>query len=406
MRRLLVLLMVAPVLAEEGGAGGEARLERLAMARLAFDARLKLADMLREDGKAKEALAAYARAASYFESALSAAESPLDPAGPVARADPVERALKWLATHQDDTGCWDADEFMKHDPADDKCDGKGAPTSDALATGLATLAFLGAGYLDRGGAAENPYATNVRQALIFLMASQQEDGSFVAGSLHGNAIATLAMCEAFAMTRNPRYRLPAEKGIAFLLKQQTAGAGWKDPALRDASLTAWCACALKSGRSAGLDPPERALADTLTWVDSVTDKETGRVGGEAKTEAATAAALFTRTLCGQGPLAVEAIPKGAKLCAAKPPLWNAEEGTIDLDYWFWGTRALFHVGGEPWGTWTASIKAAIVDRQQAAGSRTGSWDPVGVEGGRVHATALMALDLEVYYRYAHAIGGR
>ena len=152
--------------------------------------------------------------------------------------------------------------------------------------------------------------------------------------------------------------------------------------------------------------PERAFADALTWVESVTDKGTGRVGGEAKTEGATAAAVFTRMLCGQRPLAVEAIPKGAKLCAAKPPVWNVEEGTVDMDGWLWGTFALFQVGGEPWRAWTASTKAAIVDRQQAAGSRAGSWDPVGLEGGRVQATALMAITLEVYYRYAQALGGR
>jgi hypothetical protein len=96
---------------------------------------------------------------------------------------------------------------------------------------------------------------------------------------------------------------------------------------------------------------------------------------------------------------VEAIPKGARLCAARPPAWNAEEGTIDMDYWFWGTRALFRAGDEPWRLWSAAMRTAMVDRQQAAGSRAGSWDPVGVEGGRVAATAPGARS-QVYYRYA------
>ncbi|MFI5402987.1 MAG: prenyltransferase/squalene oxidase repeat-containing protein [Planctomycetota bacterium] len=316
-------------------------------------------------------------------------------------AEAVERALRWLAAHQDDTGGWDSAGFMKHDRADDRCDGKGAATFDVGVTGLATLAFLGAGYNDRGSAAENPHAKNVRNALRFLMSAQGEDGNFMPAeaprSLLGNAIATLALAEAFAKTRNPRYKRPAEQGVAFLLKQQTAGAAWGEPAL-----TAWCVSALASARGAGIDVPERALADALAWVESATDKGTGRVGPEAKTEAATAAGLLTRMLCGQGPLAVETIPKGAKLCAAKPPAWNAEEGTIDMDYWLWGTLALFQVGPDPWRDWSAALKTAILDRQQAAGSRAGSWDPVGVEGGRIHATALMALNLEVYYRYARA----
>jgi hypothetical protein len=408
MRALLILVLVAPAIPDEAAE----RAERLAMARLAFDARLKLSDLLREDGKRAEALVAYARAIEHFESALAAAESKGElafggRAGGRRPADnPVERGLKWLAAHQDDTGGWDADGFMKHDPEADRCDGRGAAHADVAVTGLATITFLGAGYLDRGGPPDNPYSGNVKEAMRFLLASQKEDGSFVEGSLEGNAVAAVAVCEAFALTRNPLYRLPAERAVGFLLKQQAAGAAWKSASGRDASLTAWCVSALASARGAGIEMPERPFADVLTWIDSVTDRGTGRVGEAARTEGATAAAILTRTLCGQGPLAVEAIPKGATLCAAKPPVWNAEEGTIDMDSWWWGTRALFEIGGKPWTAWSARLKTAIVDRQQAVGSRAGSWDPMGVEGGRVHATALMTLNLEVYYRYAPLVGGR
>lgn len=44
----------------------------------------------------------------------------------------VDLGLKWLADHQDveESGMWDCDEFMKHDPADDKCDGPGKALFD------------------------------------------------------------------------------------------------------------------------------------------------------------------------------------------------------------------------------------------------------------------------------------
>ncbi len=408
MRALLILLLVAPAIPDDAAA----RAERLAMARLGFDARLKLADLLREDGKRAEALAAYAKALDHFEAALAAAESKVEVAfggragGRRPADNPVERGLKWLAAHQDDTGAWDADGFMKHDPEADRCDGRGAATADVAVTALATLAFLGAGYLDRGAPADNPYAENVARAMRFLLTSQKEDGSFVEASLEGDAFAAVAVSEAFALTRNPRYRLPAERAVGFLLKQQTQGAAWKSASGRDASLTAWCVSALASARAAGIDIPEAALADALTWVESVTDKATGRVGEAGKTEGATAPAILIRTRCGQGPLAVEAIPKGAALCAARPPVWNVEDGTIDMDAWWWGTLALSEAGGDPWTAWSARLKTAIVDRQQSIGSRAGSWDPLGVEGGRIHATALMTMNLEIYYRYANVLGAR
>jgi hypothetical protein len=412
MRYLLLLLFVAGALGQEGGGAGGADLERLHMARLAFDARLKLADLLREEGKEKEALEAYARAAAIFEAALGAAQPQIAiGAGfrgravrhPPPDANAVERGLQWLAAHQDpDTGCFDADGFMKHDPKEDRCDGKGAADADIAVTGLAALAFLGAGYTDRGAAAENPYAATVRAALAFLMAAQKDDGTFGTGSLRSDAIATVALCEVFVLTRNPRYRLPAERGVAALLRQQAAGAAWKD----DATLTAWCVSAVASARGAGLDVPEASLRDALTWAGTATDAASGRVGKEGKTERLTAATIFTRMLCGQAPLAVDAIPKGSALCAAKPPLWSVDEGTIDMEYWRFGTLALYRAGGADWRAWSGAMRAAIVDRQQAAGSRAGSWDPVGVEGGRIEATALMTLSLEVYYRYADAMGVR
>ncbi|MFB3065023.1 MAG: HEAT repeat domain-containing protein, partial [Planctomycetota bacterium] len=84
----------------------------------------------------------------------------------------VDLGLEWLAAHQDLTGetlrgFWDADEFMKHDPAQDKCDGPGKALYDPGVTSLAVLSFLGLGYTDRGEA--NPYAKNVDGGLSYLM---------------------------------------------------------------------------------------------------------------------------------------------------------------------------------------------------------------------------------------------
>jgi hypothetical protein len=433
----------------------EAAIETLAMARLALEARLKLADLLREEGKRADALAAYKDALARFEAELPVANEVVveeiglgGGVGAPPRGRPgvrraaesaVELGLQWLSVHQDDDGRWDCDEFMKHDPEADRCDGKGAPAYDVGVTGLAVLAFLGAGYTDRGSVQENKYAKNVRQGLRFLMTQQDAEGCFGPRVKHefmyNHAIATLAMCEAYWMTRNPRYRKPAQDGIAFLLKAQNPGAGWRyEPRGResDTSVTAWCVAALKSARYAGFqeEVPDKAFADALAWVEKMTDPVSGRVGynfpgGPAcrteamarrfpveKTESLTAAGIFTRMLCGQHPRGTEAIAKGARLCVLKPPVWDPDGGTIDMYYWYWGTLALFQVGGEEWRTWNGKMREAILKTQhpKGSGSRTGSWDPIdpwGLEsGGRVYATALMTMSLEVYYRYDRAFGAR
>ena len=65
--------------------------------------------------------------------------------------------------------------------------------------------------------------------------------------------------------------------------------------------------------------------------------------------------------------------------------------------------ASFHAGGPQWEAWNQHLQGAILPLQhRSGGPLDGSWDPDriwGGHGGRVYATALAALTLEVYYRY-------
>jgi len=345
--------------------------------------------------------------------------------------DAVELALRWLAGHQDvgTDGRWDCDDFMKHDPADDRCDGAGKAHYDAGVTGLALLAFLGAGYTDRGTEAENPFTRNVREGVRYLVGIQDDEGCFgTRGSQHfmyNHAIATLAMSEAFWMTRNPRYRKPAQDGLTFLAQARNPYLAWRYSVRggdNDTSVTGWCVMALKSGRFANLDIDPDAFEGARQWIDRMTDPDTGKVGyllrgGEVarpegmqdrfpadRSESMTSVGLLTRIFLGEDPCESKPIRDGAALLLRRLPSWNPDDGSIDMYYWYYGTLAMFQVGGEPWKQWNRAMKSAILDHQHPrnSGRRTGSWDPLdpwGADGGRVYATAMLCTCLEVYYRY-------
>jgi hypothetical protein len=72
-------------------------------------------------------------------------------------------------------------------------------------------------------------------------------------------------------------------------------------------------------------------------------------------------------------------------------------------YWYYATLALFQVGGEPWAWWNERYRDFAVGLQRRDGCSEGSWDPVdnwlAPYGGRLYATSLNLLSLEVYYRY-------
>jgi len=318
----------------------------------------------------------------------------------------VELGLKWLADHQDKDGKWSASNFNEHDPADDKCDGAGGRAYDAGVTALATVAFLGAGYHDRGGREAKRYARQVGRALKYLLAHQDEGGIFGAGTphaIHQHALATLALCEAFAMTGDAAYRKAAQRGLDAIAKAKPA----------DIAGTSLCVLALKAGRLAGLRTSAGWMTNARDAVAAAT--VAGRVPNERpadrkdrfppeKSEALTAAGALVRILAGEDPRTSKTIREQAGLCLAKLPAWNPDDGSIDMAYWFLGSSAIFQLGGASWRRWNEAMKEAITKHQhpKGSGARTGSWDPIGVwgpEGGRVYSTALMVLTLETYYRY-------
>ena len=95
-----------------------------------------------------------------------------------------------------------------------------------------------------------------------------------------------------------------------------------------------------------------------------------------------------------------------------PPSWNLNDGSIDMYYWFYGSLAMFQVGGYGWERWQKALDGALIPNQRMDGTYCGfkgSWDPVdpwGPDGGRVYSTALMTMCCEVSWRYARVAEAR
>ncbi len=363
--------------------------------------------------------------------------------------DAVELALKWLAAHQSPDGGWEAEGWnawcdRERNPDGGGLEGAGRFGSDVGVTGLALLAFLGAGYTNRS---EGPNGRVVGDGLKHLRNVQDSYGCFGDGrtgryAAYNHAIAALAMVEAYGMTGSSIFRGPAQKALDFSCAARNPDGVWRygvRPGDDDSAVTGWMTMALKSAQlinaadvKAGKEPSlrydERAFDGVRAWFDAVTDPGTGRVGyqrrgdgvfrpraranafPEWKSESLTAVGMLARIFLGEDPKTSDAIGKGADRCANLVPSWNTTDGSIDMHYWYFGSIAMFRVGGERWKAWEAAMKPAIVDTQRRDTefcAYKGSWDPVdvwGEEGGRVYATAMMCLSLELWYRYDKVFG--
>jgi hypothetical protein len=348
--------------------------------------------------------------------------------------------LEWLKNHQTpDEGYWDCDGFQNRCQKN-ICDGTGYALNDPGVTGLALLAFLGAGHTQR----EGPYKKTVMDGLRYLKDIQDPEGCFGPRTdqhfVYGHAIATLAVAEAYALTNAPTLQPLVEKGLAFIYHCQnpsptgTGFLGWRygvRSGQNDASVTGWMIMALKSASEGGFPVNRPSVEGARAFLDSVTDPATGKVGytqlglspvrqagREARwpierSEAITAVGVFSRVFANQM-LGIDSskdaiLMKGAQLMTAKLPTWNEADGSVDMYYWYYGTLAMFQMGGEHWKKWNRAMKDVIFKHQRTSGDEKGSWDPVdpwGQDGGRVYSTAVMTMCLEVYSRYSRVLGTR
>jgi hypothetical protein len=115
-----------------------------------------------------------------------------------------------------------------------------------------------------------------------------------------------------------------------------------------------------------------------------------------------AAGLFASFLLGRTPDHPVVREQIARLRANRPQWGDVKD--LDQCYmtWYYQNLVFFVLGGEAWARWNPGFRDLLVANQRRGGCADGSWDPVdcwGKHAGRVYATALHVLNLEIYYRY-------
>ncbi|MBK8177809.1 MAG: terpene cyclase/mutase family protein [Planctomycetes bacterium] len=342
---------------------------------------------------------------------------------------PLGDALEWLRQHQSADGSWDCEGFMANCGrihAGSTCDGPGEATHDVGVTGLALLAFLGEGSTTR----EGRYKEQVAKSVKWLKDQQDQDtGIFGEKTGHSwmydHSIATLAMCEAYYFSKSPLLKRSAQDAINLISQARNPYGAWRynypPTGESDTSVTGWCVFAMASAKDGGLSIDPEGFVGAAQFLEEMTDPATGRTGYDSigsassrvpglndqyptdKGEAMTAVAILSRVFMGQDVAKMPVVDKGAELLKSHLPEWDPAGLGNDIYYWYYGSYAMFQLGGPRWEVWNRAAKKALLDSQRKDGDLKGSWDPKdawGHSGGRVYTTALGALCLEVYFRYA------
>jgi hypothetical protein len=337
--------------------------------------------------------------------------------GSAATESAVEAALRWLARHQEADGSWTPSKYDCPSGNDTRC--------RVGVTGLALLAFLGAGYTEKSGM----FADNVKRAEKWLMKQQKangliaeaESGGSGASVGYNHACAALALAEAYGMGKDPEIGKVAQKAVEYSVKvHQNPYGGWRYDAKdsEDTSVSGWFVMQLKSSKIAGLTVDGAGFQGAMSFLDKNTDKQghtSYNSGEKGPSPAMTAVGMVCRQFMGTQ-AGEPVLTGGADYLIKNLPDWEKgkgeqiEGGDAGFYYWYYGTLAMFQMGGDKWTKWNEKLKPTLLNNQckgplplgSSVEDKDGSWDPISwidKYGGRVFTTACGALTMEVYYRY-------
>ncbi|MBX7103950.1 MAG: terpene cyclase/mutase family protein [Gemmataceae bacterium] len=309
----------------------------------------------------------------------------------------VAKGLAWLKKQQKPDGKWK----MLEGTVDD----------DFGATGLALLPFLAGGIthkLDPKDKNSVEYSKCVELGLRWLVNKQQGNGLMGTDTTYrhySHAICVVALCEALGMTNDSTLRGPAQRGVDYLLKAQHSAGGFRYSVGQpgDVSVTGWCLQALQSAKLAGLKVPAEAFYKVGNFLDTMQTQKGAAYGYSSAggRPNMTAVGLLCRAYLGWG-------PKNPAMMAGVENLKKnlPRKGLSEIYYYYYATQVMhFCATEEDWHkVWNPQMRDLLIDTQDnGVGPNRGSWTPdrthTGDGGGRLCATCLSLLTLEVYYRH-------
>ncbi|HVX13382.1 MAG TPA: prenyltransferase/squalene oxidase repeat-containing protein [Pirellulales bacterium] len=334
-----------------------------------------------------------------------------------ASEDAVSRGLRWLQVHQRADGSWCFD--LKQAPCEGRCSEGGTEVSSTGATALALLAFLGRGETHF----EGDYQDNVKRGLYYLtshMLITSQGGDLRGeggGTMYSHGIASIALCEAYAMTHDKTLEPFAQKAIDFIVTaQDPRGGGWRYvPGMPgDTTVSGWQIMALKSGQMAYLRVPYETIERAGRFLDSVQAEKGARYTykpklKEGKEFTTSSVGLLCRMYLGW-PKDHQGLRRGVELLAREGPSMLGSNSNMYYNYY--ATQIMHQYGGEQWEAWNTQMRDFLVRTQAEGGHEDGSWYFSGGQaraGGRLYVTAVAIMTLEVYYRHMplyapHAVG--
>ena len=339
----------------------------------------------------------------------------------------VDRALAWLADHQNADGSWTGHVGYK---LNQNYEVSAEAVPHVGVTALAALAFLSSGHLPNRG----KYGDVIGRATDWLLGRVSDVGYITAhGSrMYSNAFATLFLAEVYGMTDRHDVKGRLQLAVDYIVSCQNEYGSWRYEPLAaesDMSITVCQLNALRAARNVGIRVPRSTIDRAkdyiaASYVDSASSQpmypdDYYRLGRGSFKYQATRNTRSSFALTSAGLAALH--NAGVNGMRFDWKLANGREQTIDLNdsitflrdnidkisagspyfqhyfYWYghyYATQALYVVGGEPWAWYYPVVRDELLGSQRPDGSfacRTGP--------GESFSTAVATVILSLPYGY-------
>jgi len=201
----------------------------------------------------------------------------------------IEKGLDWLKRHQNPKGYWDCDGY-RDQCKEAKCTSVGNALNDVGITGLAILAFLGAGNTPIVG----QYKDTVSKGIDYLCSVQSKSNGCMSSQnfrhyMYNHGIACLALVECYGLSNYARSKEHSELALKFIHCSKIPRKAWgyntveiNSDQHRDVSITTWMLLCLVAARDFNLPFHKIDIKDGMRYIEQMTDRDTGRTGYSSK----------------------------------------------------------------------------------------------------------------------------
>ncbi len=299
----------------------------------------------------------------------------------------VERGTAWLAKNQGHDGSWGSE--------------GSSGQYKMVMTGLAGLALLSAGNQPGRG----QYGGNITRAAEFCIKHAQRDGLITSDTegqtMYGHGFAMTFLAELYGMDQGGEMGARLKQVLTQAVKKtgqsQSINGGWyysPNSGADEGSVTVTQVQALRSCRNAGIDVPVKLMNDSVNYLVKCQNADGGIrysiQSGQTSSVALSSAGVACYLMAGRynDDHAKKAIEYLKKNLDPKHTI-----GYHDFYTNFYGSQAMFQIGGESWAKYFPAIRERLLPQQ----SSDGSWR--GDDVGSTYRTAISTLILSMPYRY-------